>query len=77
MKEQEVRHVEKHCEIGKHKYSHWYRNMNKLTKTNTQSGLGQRRELHTQCEQREKEHYHDKKWKYRKKNESDQSDKEK
>eukprot|EP00972_Heterocapsa_arctica_P047043 6941674-Heterocapsa_arctica.AAC.1 len=63
--EQEVRHVEKHSEIGKDIYSHWYGNMNKLT-TNTQSGLGQRGELHPQSEQREKEHYHDKKWKYRK-----------
>eukprot|EP00972_Heterocapsa_arctica_P012562 1845936-Heterocapsa_arctica.AAC.1 len=38
---------------------------------------GQRGELHTQCEQREKEQYHDKNWKYMKNTQNYQSDKEK
>eukprot|EP00972_Heterocapsa_arctica_P112765 16433598-Heterocapsa_arctica.AAC.1 len=59
-----VSHVEKHNEGGKDRFGHWYENMNKLTKERKQNGQEQRGELHAQSEQREKEKYHDKKWKY-------------
>eukprot|EP00972_Heterocapsa_arctica_P106815 15734657-Heterocapsa_arctica.AAC.1 len=75
MREQEVRHVEKRNEFGKEN-KHWYENMKKLT-TNAQSGLDKGEGLHTQCDKQEKEFYHNKKWKYKKKSESDQSNKEK
>eukprot|EP00972_Heterocapsa_arctica_P047113 6950298-Heterocapsa_arctica.AAC.1 len=75
MREQEVRHVEKRSEFGQEN-NHCHENMKKLT-TNTQSGLDKGEGLHTQCDKRGKAFYHDKKWKYKKKSESDKSNKDK
>eukprot|EP00972_Heterocapsa_arctica_P098621 14554375-Heterocapsa_arctica.AAC.1 len=61
-----VGHVGKSSANGKGRIGHWHEHMAKTTKEREQCGQQKRVELHTQSEQREKEFYHAKKWKYTK-----------
>eukprot|EP00972_Heterocapsa_arctica_P017858 2638863-Heterocapsa_arctica.AAC.1 len=71
-----VGHVGKSNVNGKGRFGHCYEHMARTTKENEQGGKQLRVKLHTQSEQREKEFYHDKKWKYKKNIEKNQSDME-